>query len=69
MGLQAGHGSLQVLHREQEAAQAEGEGWQGPEYERYPGRCQRLRFTFANQKPSPRAGSGTSTRSSIAVQK
>jgi len=29
----------------------------------------RLRFTLANQKPSPRDGSGTRTRSSIAVQK
>ena len=29
-----------------EAAQAQREGWQGPEYERYPGACQRLRFTF-----------------------
>jgi hypothetical protein len=30
---------------------------------------ERLRFTLANQKPSPREGSGTRTRSSIAVQK
>ena len=29
-----------------EAAWAEREGWAGPEYERYPGACQRLRFTF-----------------------
>ncbi len=30
----------------QEAALAEREGWAGPEYERYPGACQRLRFVF-----------------------
>ena len=30
----------------QEAAWAEREGWAGPEYERYPGNCQRLRFTY-----------------------
>jgi hypothetical protein len=29
-----------------EARQAAAEGWQGPEYERYPGACQRLRFAF-----------------------
>ncbi|HET7721983.1 MAG TPA: hypothetical protein VFK43_18575, partial [Acidimicrobiales bacterium] len=29
-----------------EAAQAELDGWEGPEYERYPGDCQRLRFSF-----------------------
>jgi hypothetical protein len=29
-----------------EAAWAERDGWEGPEYERYPGLCQRLRFTF-----------------------
>jgi plastocyanin len=30
----------------QEAAWAERDGWQGPEYERYPGACQRLRFVY-----------------------
>jgi hypothetical protein len=30
----------------QEAAWAEREGWQGPEFERYPGKCQRLRFSY-----------------------
>ncbi len=30
----------------QEAAWAEREGWQGPEFERYPGACQRLRFRY-----------------------
>ena len=30
---------------------------------------ERLRLTLANQKPGPRSGSGTRTRSSIAVQK
>jgi plastocyanin len=29
-----------------EAAQYEREGWQGPEYERYPGACRRLKFAF-----------------------
>lgn len=29
-----------------EAAWAEREGWEGPEYERYPGACQRLRFVY-----------------------
>ncbi len=29
-----------------EAAWAEREGWAGPEFERYPGSCQRLRFTY-----------------------
>ena len=29
-----------------EAAQAELDGWDGPEYERYPGICQRLSFSF-----------------------
>ena len=29
-----------------EAAWAEREGWTGPEYERYPGACQRLRFVY-----------------------
>jgi hypothetical protein len=29
-----------------EAAQAELDGWEGPEYERYPGICQRLKFSF-----------------------
>jgi hypothetical protein len=30
----------------QEAEWAEREGWTGPEYERYPGACQRLRFVY-----------------------
>src|SRR3954452_14991289 len=30
----------------QEAAFSESEGWPGPEYERYPGACQRLRFSY-----------------------
>jgi hypothetical protein len=29
-----------------EAGWADRDGWQGPEYERYPGACQRLRFTY-----------------------
>jgi hypothetical protein len=29
-----------------EAAWADREGWDGPEYERYPGACQRLRFVY-----------------------
>ena len=29
-----------------EAAWADRDGWEGPEYERYPGACQRLRFTY-----------------------
>ena len=29
-----------------ERASTEAEGWEGPDYERYPGACQRLRFSF-----------------------